>query len=153
LASSPSSTKTLSKIAWYSRLRVPAMWTFVPRVPVAGQQVSVGVGLDVDGAFVPRVAAPAALDDAIDPVGPIGYLLNCTIWRVRDDLKSISLHQALAHLRAAYTRFSVHVELSPQSALVMRQAVPLAPRRFLAEYAITYRAARQRWLLPVEGKP
>jgi len=136
----------------YSKLRVPVMWTFVPRTPVSGQNVGVGVGLDVDGVFMPALGAPATLDDIIDPVGPVGYLFNCSIWRLRDDPKLINLHQALAHLRAAYTRFAVHVTLPQGSALSVRQAVAVAPRRFSAEYTITYRTARQRWLVPVPNR-
>jgi hypothetical protein len=136
----------------YSRLRVPVMWTFVPRTPVAGTPVSVGVGLDVDGVFMPALGAPVGLDDVVDPVGPIGYLFNCSIWRVRDDPKLINLHQALAHLRAAYTRFAVRVGLDAGSGLTVRQTLALAPRRFAAEYTLTYRTAWACWLIPVAGR-
>jgi hypothetical protein len=59
------------------------------------------------------------------------------------------LHQALAHLRAGFTRFAVTVDVAPGSSVTVRQAVPVAPRRFTADYTITYRASLQRWLIPV----
>jgi len=136
----------------YTRLRVPIEWTFVPRTPVAGTNVGVGVGLDIDGVFMPSLTTAAPLDDIIDPVGPIGYLFNCSIWRVRDNPRLVNLHQALAHLRAAYTRFSVKIALIPGSDLTVRQTVAIAPRRFSADYGIIWKAARSRWLIPVAGK-
>jgi hypothetical protein len=136
----------------YSRLRVPVVWTFVPRTPLPAGPANQD-RLDVDGVFMPNLGSQMPLDEVVDPVGPIGFLFNCAIWRVRDDPRLGNLHQALAHLRAAYTRFAVTVTLAGGSALSLRQVVAVAPRRFSADYAITWRTARNRWLIPVPNRP
>jgi hypothetical protein len=136
----------------YSRLRVPVMWTFVPRTPLPAGANGAD-RLDIDGVFLPNLGSQVPLDEVVDPVGPIGFLFNCAIWRVRDDPRLGNLHQALAHLRAAYTRFSVTVTLATSSNLTVRQAVAIAPRRFSSDYTITWRTARGKWLIPVPGKP
>jgi hypothetical protein len=108
--------------------------------------------LGIDGVFMPDVGSAMPLDKVIDPVGPIGYLFNCLIWRVRDDPKLINLHQALAHLRATYTRFAVTVTFATASKMKRVQAVALAPRSFSADYTITYRSAQQRWFIPIPNQ-
>lgn len=136
-----------SRMRRYSGLRVPVEWVFVPRAPGSKDE-----RIDVDGYFVPASTPPMPLDDVVDPVGPVGYLFNCAIWRVRDDVRLVNLHSALAHLRAAYTRFTVAVALSEGSQLTLRQAVAVAPRRFMATYPMIWREARGHWLIPVQGR-
>lgn len=135
----------------YSRMRVPTTWRFVPRSPLPA-----GAGpaspLEVEGVFMPDSASARALSDVIDPIGPIGFLFNCAIYRLRDDPKLVNLHQALAYLRAAYMRFAVTVTPSAGSGVTVRQVVAAAPRSFSADYTITYRSGRTKWLVPVPGR-
>jgi hypothetical protein len=130
----------------YGRRRVPTMWTFVPRD--ASRSGGEPVPLDVDGVFVPAVGSERCLNQVIDPIGPIGYLFNCAIYRLRDDLRLANAHQALAWLRSAYTRFVVTATPSVGSALTVRQATAVAPRRTRDQMSIIYRASSGRWVLP-----
>jgi hypothetical protein len=135
----------------YSRMRVPTVWRFVPRTPLPP-----GAGpaspLEVEGVFMPDSGSALPLTDVIDPIGPIGYLFNCAIYRLRDDPKLANLHQALAYLRAAYVRFAVTVTPSTGSGVTVRQVVAAAPRSFSADYTMTYRTGRGKWLIPVPGR-
>ncbi|MCY7290219.1 MAG: hypothetical protein LH624_18740, partial [Cryobacterium sp.] len=85
-------------------------------------------------------------------IGPIGFLLNCAIYQLRDDPKLVNLHQALSYLRAAYVRFAVTVTTSAASGVTLRQTVASAPRSFSADYTFTYRTNRGKWLVPVPGR-
>jgi hypothetical protein len=136
----------------YSRLRVPISWTFVPLTPPASGTTP--GPLEVDGVFMPdSLTSPRPLTDVIDPIGPIGYYLNCAIYRLRDNARLVNLHQALAYLRAAYTRFAVTTEVTG-AGVTVRQAVALSPRTFSGDYTIQFGAApNQRWLFPVPNQP
>jgi hypothetical protein len=133
----------------YSRMRVPIAWYFVPRTPVPG---TTPTPLEVEGVFMPDASSARPLTDVIDPIGPIGYHLNCAIYRLRDDMKLVNLHQALAFLRAAYTRFAVNVQPSV-GGLTVRQAVAYSPRSFSADYILEFGVQRQRWLIRIAGQP
>jgi hypothetical protein len=134
-----------------SRIRAATAWNFVPRSPLPS-----GAGpaspLEVDGVFMPDSGSTRPLTDVIDPIGPIGFLFNCAIYRLRDDPKLVNLHQALAYLRAAYMRFAVTVAVSAGAGVTVRQAVAFAPRSFSADYTFTYRVQRGKWLVPVPGR-
>jgi hypothetical protein len=131
-----------------SRIRVPVAWNFVPLAPVPS-----GTGpdlpLQVDGVFMPDSGSARPLTDIIDPIGPIGFLFNSAIYRLRDDPKLVNLHQALSYLRAAYMRFFVTVTMSPGAGAVLRQVVAASPRSFSADFTVTYRSNRGKWLIPV----
>jgi hypothetical protein len=134
-----------------SRIRVPVSWNFVPRAPVppgAGPDLP----LQVEGVFMPDSGSARPLTDIIDPIGPIGFLFNSAIYRLRDDPKLVNLHQALAYLRAAYVRFAVTVTIGPGAGVTFRQAVAASPRSFSADYTFTYRTNRGKWLIPVPGR-
>jgi hypothetical protein len=134
----------------YARMRVATAWVFVPlSPPAAGTQPT---PLETEGIFVPLAGSARPLTEVIDPVGPIGYLFNCAIYRLRDDPKLINLHQALAYLRASYTAFPVTTTPSTAN-LAVRQAVAYAPRAFRDQFAITYRSSRGKWLLPRPSFP
>ena len=133
----------------YSRMRVPVSWYFVPLTPpTAGTPTA----LEVDGIFVPDGASARPLTDVLDPIGPIGYYLNGAIYRLRDDSRLANLHQALAYLRSAYTRFAVTTQVT-SAAVTVRHAVAFAPRSFSADYTIQYGAASHRWLYVIPGRP
>jgi hypothetical protein len=134
----------------YSRMRVPIAWTFVPLSPVPSG--STATPLEVDGIFVPDPMTARPLTDVIDPIGPIGYHLNCAIYRIRDNPKLVNLHQALAYLRSAYTRFAVEVVPS-NLGLTVRQAVAYSPHSFSADYTLEFGNQKQKWLIPVPGRP
>ena len=136
----------------YSGLRVPVSWTFVPNNPLPSG-ANAGDLLDVDGVFMPDIGSALPLDRVIDPVGPIGYLFNMQIWRVRDDPKLINVHQALAHLRATYTRFAVTVSFGAASSMKLVQAVAVAPRSFSADHTISYSTSLQKWRIQIPGQP
>lgn len=135
----------------YSRMRVPTTWRFVPRTPLPSN-AGPASPLEVDGVFMPDSGSARPLNEVIDPIGPIGFLLNCAIYRLRDDPKLVNLHQALSYLRAAYVRFALTVTSSTGSGVTVRQAVPTAPRSFSADYTFTYRTNRGKWLVPVPGR-
>ncbi|WP_129803481.1 hypothetical protein [Streptomyces sp. F001] len=134
----------------YRRRRVPTRWVFVPNdVPRTGRQPTPA---EVEGVFVPVQGSERPLDQVIDPIGPIGYLFNCAIYRLRDDFRVANMHQALAWLRAAYTRFTVTCTPSKTTQTTARQVVAVAPRTFLDEFTITYRVSRGKWLMPIAGR-
>lgn len=135
----------------FSRMRVPTTWIFVPRTPVPG--VTSDLPLQVEGVFMPDSTNARPLTEVLDPIGPIGFLFNCAIYRLRNDPKLINLHQALAYLRAAYARFAVTVTASEGAGVTLGQAVASSPRSFLAEYTLTYRTNRGKWLIPRPGLP
>src|SRR6266496_8805 len=109
----------------YARMRVPTSWTFVPRSPIpSGGSPS---PLEVDGFFVPVAGSARRLSDVIDPIGPVGYLFNCAVWRLREDPRLAGMHQALAYLRAAYTRFAVSGTPSQGAGVTVRQDFADAP--------------------------
>ncbi len=97
-------------------------------------------------------AVRAPLTDIIDPIGPIGFLFNSAIYRLRDDPKLINLHQALSYMRAAYMRFAVTVTIRAGAGVTLRQAVASSPRSFSADYTMTMRTNRGKWLVPVPGR-
>ena len=136
----------------FNRMRVPTEWVFVPRVPLPS-----GAGpaspLEVEGVFMPDVFSALPLTEVIHPIGPIGFLFNCAIYQLRDNPKLVNLHQALAYLRAAYTRFGVTITISQGAGVTLRQVVALSPRSFLAEYTLTYRTNGTRWLIPRANLP
>jgi hypothetical protein len=138
------------RIQRYARRRVPTQWVFVPRAPAqpGGQPTP----LEADGVFAPVTGSERPLNQVIDPIGPIGYLFNCAIYRLRDDVRLANTHQALAWLRAAYARFAVSCTLSADSGLTVRQAVAVAPRAFRDDLKIVYRQNRGKWLLPIAGR-
>ncbi len=136
-----------SRMRRYSKLRVPVEWVFVHRDAAASDP-----RIDVDGYFVPSSRPPMPLDDVIEPTGPVGYLFKCAIWRVRNDVRLVNSHTALAHLRAAYARFVVTVALEDSSELTVRQAVAVAPRRFDVTYPLVWRQSRRKWLIPVKDR-
>ncbi len=121
----------------YSRLRVPVEWTFVPIAPPAA--ATSPTPLEVDGFFVPAYPGDVRrLTDVIDPIGPIGYLFNCAIYRLRDDNRVANAHQALAWLRAAYARFDVTAVPSANAGVRVRQAVAVAPRTFDGQFELRH---------------
>jgi len=130
----------------YSRMRVPTMWFFVPRTPVPAASGPT-LPLEVEGVFVPLSESARPLSEVIDPVGPIDYLFNCAIYRLRDDPKLANMHHALAYLRAAYQRFAVDVKPSDNAGVSRRQVVAYAPRSFSADYTFTYRKNSGKWLI------
>jgi hypothetical protein len=134
----------------YSRMRVPTAWVFVPRGPQPTG--SSPTPLEVDGVFMPVSGSARPLTEVIDPIGPIGYLFNCAIYRLRDDPKLVNQHQALAYLRACYARFAVDSTVSAAAGVTITQLTPYAPRRFLDEFSIVFRTGRQKWLLPRPGR-
>jgi hypothetical protein len=135
----------------YNRIRVPTAWVFVPRTPLASTAGS-DIPLDVEGVFMPLSGSARPLTEVIDPVGPIGFLFNCAIYRMRDDVRLANLNQALAYLRAAYMRFDVTVEFSSNAQVSLRQAVAYSPRSFASDYTLTYRTQRKKWLIPVPNQ-
>ena len=135
-----------------SRIRVPIAWNFFPRVPVPSGS-GPDLPLQVEGVFMPDSGSARPLTDIIDPIGPIGFLFNSAIYRLRDDPKLINLHQALSYLRAAYMRFVVTVTPSPGAGVTFRQAVAVSPRSFSADFTVTYRTSPGKWLIPVPLRP
>lgn len=129
----------------YSRMRVPVEWYFVPQKSGQGP-------LETEGVFMPKSGSMRPLTEIIDPIGPIGYLLNCAIYKLRDDPKLANMHQALAYLRSTYTRFRVDISVSDGAGFSIRQHTVHTPRSFQASYTWTYRASRQKWLIPVPGR-
>ncbi|GAA3383334.1 hypothetical protein [Cryptosporangium minutisporangium] len=135
----------------YNRRLVPTQWVFVPDArPPAG---TMPTPLEVDGAFLPVAGSERALTQVIDPIGPIGYLFNCAVYRLRDDPRLANTHQALAWLRAAYTRFDTRVEPSKSAGVTVRQAVAVSPRSLHDDLTLVYRDSRREWLVAVDGKP
>lgn len=135
----------------YSRLRVPTRWYFVPR----GQRptgATPATPLQMEGFFVADDSSARPLTEVIDPIGPIGYLFNCAIYRLRDDDRLANTHQALAYLRSQYVRFSVQCTPSSGAGVTVRQAVARAPQSFSADLVLTYRQQRGKWLLPIPGR-
>jgi hypothetical protein len=49
-------------------------------------------------------------------------------------------------------RFAAVVSFSAGSGVTLRQLVAAAPRSFSANYTLTYRTARGKWLIPVPGR-
>ena len=133
----------------YSKMRVPTAWVFVPHVPTSAPATP----METEGVFMPVAGSARPLTDVIDPIGPIGYWFNCAIYRVRDDVRQVNLHQALAYLRAAYTKFTCEAKTSAGSGVTVRLPVAYAPRSFSDTFDITYRSARGKWLLSRAGKP
>lgn len=135
----------------YSRLRVPTRWYFVPRTPrPAG--ATPATPLQVEGFYAADDSSARPLTEVIDPIGPIGYLFNCAIYRLRDDDRLANTHQALAYLRSQYVRFSVQCTPSNGAGVTVRQAVARAPQSFSSDLVITYRQQRGKWLLPIPGR-
>jgi hypothetical protein len=123
----------------YSRLRVPVEWTFVPNVPPAAGTTP--TPLQAEGFFVPAYPGDVRrLTDVIDPIGPIGYLFNCAVYRLRDDNRIANAHQALAWLRSAYARFDVATSVSAGAGVTVRQAVAVSPREFAAQWELRWNA-------------
>jgi hypothetical protein len=135
----------------YSKLRVPTMWYFVPRSPRT-QVPPNATPLVADGFFTPNDASARPLTEIIDPIGPIGYLFNCAIYRMRDDVRLASLNQALSYMRAAFTRFEVKVTPSAGAGVTVNHSVAHAPRSFESDFTLTYRQQRKKWLLPIPGR-
>ena len=135
----------------YNRLRVPTRWYFVPRAPrVTGAPPA--TPLQVDGFYVADDSSARPLTEVIDPIGPIGYLFNCAIYRLRDDDRLANTHQALAYLRSHYVRFSVQCTPSAGAGVTVRQAVARAPQSFSSDYVLTYRQQSGKWLLPIPNR-
>jgi hypothetical protein len=130
----------------YARRRVPVAWSFVPYQSTGGTQVN---PLQADGFFVPDISDIRPLTDVIDPIGPIGYLFNCAIYRLRDDVRLSNLHQALSYLRAAYTRFNVQVSISQGAGVTVRSAVVYKPISFALRLQLVRDAAANDWTLTV----
>ncbi|HRB16651.1 MAG TPA: hypothetical protein PK224_12730 [Nitrospira sp.] len=135
----------------YSRLRVPTRWYFIPRTPQSAGAPS-ATPLQVDGFYVADDSSARPLTEVIDPIGPIGYLFNCAIYRLRDDDRLANTHQALAYLRSHYVRFSVQCTPSVGAGVTVRQAVARAPQSFSSDYVLTYRQQRVKWLLPIPNR-
>lgn len=130
----------------YSRLRVPTRWNFVPREAPPLNTPYNKSPLETEGFFVPDDSSAKPLTEVIDPIGPIGYLFNCAIYRLRDDNRLANAHQALAYLRSNFVRFDVQCWLSENAGVTVRQAVAHAPRSFSAEYIIKYEEASGLWM-------
>ncbi len=135
----------------YNRLRVPTRWYFVPRAPLPSGSPP-ATPFQVDGFFTPDDSSAKRLTDVIDPIGPIGYLFNCAIYRLRDDNRLANTHQALAYLRSNYVRFDVQCTPSNGAGVSARQCVAYAPRSFSSDFTLTYRTQRLKWLLPIPGR-
>lgn len=135
----------------YGRMRVPTRWYFVPRAP-RPVGAPPATPLQVDGFYVADDSSARPLTEVIDPIGPIGYLFNCAIYRLRDDDRLANTHQALAYLRSHYVRFSVQCTPSTGAGVTVRQAVAHAPQSFSSDFALTYRQQRGKWLLPIPNR-
>jgi hypothetical protein len=135
----------------FARILVPTSWRFVPNEPVP----PVGPLLpgEVPGRFIPDLTSARPLSEIIDPIGPVGFVLNCAVYRLRDDPRLTNLHQALAYLRSLYMRFEVTMTPGASAAgLSLRHAVVHTPRTFAGTFTMVYKGASQRWRLQVPGR-
>ena len=134
----------------YSNFRVPTKWLFRPYYSLPTPAGPAGeLQLEVPGAFVPDPASTRPLTEVIDPVGPVGYWFNCAVFRVREDPRVISLHQALSYLRSVYAAFRTEVTVAGTAApgFAVRQAVATKPRTFSGIYQVTYQETDRKWYL------
>jgi len=127
------------RIQRHGRQLVPTVWAFVPKAGGSASQV--------EGSFVPDPTSLRPLSDVADPNGPIGWLFNCAIYRLRDDPKLVNLQQALAHVRVAYARFAVTVTVLQGAAVTVRQVVVHDPLRFADSFALTWDGTVATWRL------
>jgi hypothetical protein len=135
------------RIQRHGRRLVPTAWVFVPATLTGS-----GAGpLDVEGTFVPDPTSVRPLSDVIDPTGPVSWLFNCAIYRLRDDPKLVNLHQALAYLRATYARFAVTVTTSQGAGVQVRQQVAYSPRRFADSFTLEWQTAPAGWRVSRPG--
>lgn len=134
----------------YARLRVPTTWRFIPRA-AAPSGSPPPTPLQAEGFFTPDDGSAKPLTQVIDPIGPIGYLFNCAIYRLRDDNRLANTHQALAYLRANYVRFAVSCTPSAGAGVTVRQAVAFAPTTFSSDYELVYFASSRMWKLSFPG--
>jgi hypothetical protein len=135
------------RIQRHGRRLVPTAWVFVP----ASSTGSGASPLDVEGTFVPDPTSVRPLSDVIDPTGPVSWLFNCAIYRLRDDPKLVNLHQALAYLRATYARFAVTVTTSQGAGVQVRQHVAYSPRRFADSFTLEWHTQPAGWRLSRPG--
>jgi hypothetical protein len=135
----------------FSRMVVPVQWTFVPQGPLP--PIGPATPGEVPGEFVPDMSSLRPLSEILDMTGPIGFFLNCSVYRLRDDPGLVNLHQALAYLRALYMRFEVNPSfVTNAGGLTVRQAMVLSPRAMADDFRILYSGARQSWLLRVPNR-
>jgi gas vesicle protein len=134
-----------------SRLLVPTQWTFVPSGPIP--PVGPAVPGEVQGEFKPIVGTERPVSEVIDPTGPVGFILNCAVYRLRSEPRLANLHEALAYLRSQYMRFDLTLNGNAAAAsLTVRQFVVHTPRNFTGSFTIIYRQGRGLWLLEVLGR-
>jgi hypothetical protein len=134
------------RIQRHGRRMVPTTWVFVPASGATAGP------LEVEGTFVPDPTSFRPLSDVIDPNGPIDWLFNCAVYRLRNDPKLINLHQALSHLRAAYARFAVEITTSQGAGVSVRHHVAHAPRRFEDEFTLEWKTQPATgWVLSRPG--
>jgi hypothetical protein len=120
----------------YARIWVPTRVTFVPSpIPPAPPQTSPPE--DVPGVFVPEIGSARPLSEIIDPAGPIDYVFNCAVYRLRDDPRLANLHIAMASLRAMYVRHQVTATPS-RPGLTIRDSVAHTPRGFFTAFSLLY---------------
>jgi len=98
----------------YEKIRVPIKWQFVADSLCGEEVTDPGCEGYIEGYYTPDVTDTACdtvqLNEIIDPVGPIGFIGNYSVFYFRQTGRYRSLENVLRHINIPYSQLAVNVE-------------------------------------------
>jgi hypothetical protein len=94
-----------ARLLRYRDIRVPTKWD-----PVSNSSSNSSAGITITPAVTDEENHTASLSDMINPVGPIGFAGNYSVFYLRESTKWHSLNDVIRLVQTPYREMNVHVE-------------------------------------------
>lgn len=126
---------------------VPVDWTFVSDADAEPETSSEGQ-VYRRGEYVPDPSSLTPVSEIIDPSGPIAFVGNYAVFRMKSSYRNLGLNDALDALRLPYLSF--HVTIDAGNNLLV-EVCPLEPLWERCTYNLTFAAAGVTVVRNVDG--